>query len=252
MGYKLGKLEPRKLLSTPAFGDYLDKATSWPGVAPRGWEYAVKPTDLEMLGNDQYGDCAEAGAMHLIQVETANTGKPLHATLKQTLDLYTAITGFNARESSTDQGTCLIDLLKYWKSEGIKVTDANGKVVTHKILGWASLDLNSFAQMRYASDVFGGTYLGIKCPQSAEDDTDNWTYVPDSPIMGGHCITGVGQGSAGVHIASWGMFIPATKEFMLNLMDEGYCIVSEAWLNAQGKSPSGLDLNGLTTAMKAL
>jgi hypothetical protein len=62
----------------------------------------------------------------------------------------------------------------------------------------------------------------------------------------------VGQGSAGVHIASWGKFIPATKEFMLNLMDEGYCIVSEAWLNAQGKSPSGLDLNGLLSAMKAL
>lgn len=252
MPFKLGKKAPKRLMSTPAFGDFLDKATTWPAVAPRGWEYAVPPAQLEMLGNDTYGDCGPAGAMHLIQIETANSGNPLHGTLQQTLDLYSAVTGFNPNDPNTDQGTVLTDLLTYWRNTGITVTDATGKEVVHKILGWAALDISSVPQMRYANDLFGGTYLGINCPQSAEDDTSNWTFKAGSPISGGHCIDGTGQGSAGGHIISWGMNIPFTWEFMLNYLDEAYCVVSPDWVSAQGKSPSGLDLNGLLAAMKAI
>jgi hypothetical protein len=239
-------------MSTPAFGDFLGKAASWPAVAPRGWEYAVPPAQLDVLGNDEFGDCAEAGAAHLIQVETANTGNPLHATRQQTLDLYSAVTGFDPNDPSTDQGTDLLSLLQYWKSEGISVTDAKGNVVKHKILGWASLDISSVAQMRYANDVFGGTYLGINCPQSAEDDTSNWLVVPKSPIIGGHCVNGTGQGKAGGHLISWGLNIPFNWAFLMTYLDEGYVVVSNAWLDGQGKSPSGLDLNGLLAAMKSL
>jgi hypothetical protein len=250
--FKLGKKAPRRLLSTPALGDFLDKAATWPSVAAQGWEYAIPSGGLDMLGNDQYGDCAEAGAMHLIQAQTANTGQPLTGTLQQTLDLYSAVTGFNPADPSTDQGTDLLSLLQYWKTTGIMVTDANGNPVVHKILGWASLDLTSIAQIRYASYIFGGTYLGIRCPQSALADTSNWTYVPNSPIDGGHCITGVGQGAAGGHVVSWGKSIPFDWGFMAQYFDEGFIVVSEDWVGAQGKSPSGLDLAGLTAAMAAL
>lgn len=252
MPFKLGKLAPRRLMSTPAFGDFLPKAAQWPAVEARGWEYAVPPAQLEMLGNDQYGDCAAAGAMHFIQVETANSGNPLHGTLQQTLDLYSAVTGFKPDDPSTDQGTVLLDLLSFWKKTGITVTDANGRAVVHKILGWASLDLASVAQIRYASDLFGGTYLGIQCPQSAEDDTTNWKYKPGSRVVGGHCINMTGQGKAGGHIISWGMNIPFDWEFMANYLDEGYCLVSENWVNKLGVSPSGMDLSGLVKAMKSL
>jgi hypothetical protein len=248
----LGKKAPRKLLKTPAFGDYLDKRTTWPSVVAQGWEYCSALGRLDCLANERLSDCAPAGAMHLIQAETANAGNPLHATEQQTIDLYSAVTGYNPNDPNTDQGTCLIDLLKYWKNEGIKVTDSSGRIVTHKILGWASLDLSSIAQMRYASYIFGGTYLGIRCPQSAEDDTSNWKYQDDSPIIGGHCINGVGQGADGGHVISWGMSIPFNWAFMLNYLDEGYAVVSQSWLNAQGKSPSGLDLNGLLDAIKKL
>jgi hypothetical protein len=145
-----------------------------------------------------------------------------------------------------------LSLLQYWKKTGITVTDAKGNAVVHKILGWASLDLTSIAQIRYASFIFGGTYLGIECPQSAMDDTGNWTYQAGSPIEGGHCIPGVGQGAAGGHIVSWGLSIPYTWQFMQNYLDEGYVIVSPEWVAANGKSPSGLDLNELLAAMAAL
>ena len=250
--HKLGRKPVRKLLSTPSLGDFVNKATTWPPVAAQGWEYAIPAGSLNILGNDQFGDCAEAGAMHLIQAQTANTGSPLQGTLEQTLALYSAVTGFNPNDPSTDQGTDLLSLLQYWKTTGITVTDNNGNPVVHKILGWAALDLTSIAQIRYANFVFGGTYLGINCPQSAEQNTSNWTYQAGSPILGGHCIPGVGQGGAGGHIISWGMSIPFTWEFALQYLEEAYCIVTPAWVAANGKSPSGLDLNGLLAAMAAI
>lgn len=256
---KLGKKAVRRSMFTPAFGDFLPKAAEWPAVSARGWEYAVPAGKLEMLGNDNYGICAEAGAMHFIQTETANAGTPLHGTLQQTIDLYTILTGFDPNallaadgSNPTDQGTDLLTVLQFWKKTGIQVTDASGKVVTHKIDGWATLDTSSVAQMRYACDMFGGLYLGIQCPKSAIQDPSNWVWDPSSPKEGGHCINQTGQGGAGGHIQSWGMSIPFTWEFALNTLDESYAIISPFWLNRQGKAPSGLDLDGLLNAFKQL
>lgn len=252
MGFCLGKLAPERLLSTPAFGDFIDKATTWPEVKPRGWEYAVPANKLDILGNDQYGDCVIAAMMHYAQAETANTSNPLTPTTQLTLEVYSAITGFDKNDPDTDQGTTWASALAYWKKHGIPLLDAKGHEVIHKIIGWASLDLSSIAQQRYACDLFGGTLMGIQCPKSAEQDTSNWTYKPKSPIMGGHGINRAGQGGAGWHICSWGMWIPGTWEFSLKLADEDYAVVTPAWVDVQGKSPSGLDLNGLLAAMKAL
>lgn len=255
--FKLGRRRPMRLATVPALSDFLTQASEWPAVPAQGWEYAVPASDLEMLGNDQWGDCAEAGAMHLIQSSTYNSGYRLRATLQQTLDLYTAVTGFDPNagpsgSNSTDNGTVLTQLLQYWKTEGIKVTDPNGQVVTDKILGWASLDISSVAQYRYAAYTFGGTYLGINCPENYLQETDNWVYDPSSPIAGGHCINGPGEGSVGFHIQSWGMNIPGQWSALLSTLEEGYIVVRENWVSQQGQSPSGLDLNGLLDACKKI
>jgi hypothetical protein len=249
---KLGKKAPKRLMSTPALGDFLPKATSWPAVPPQGWEAAVPESALNILGNDLWGDCAEAGALGLIQAMSYNAGRPLIPTTQDALNLYTAVTGFdpNAGPSGnnrTDNGTALTDLLNYWQKIGISV---GGTV--HKILGYASIDITSIAQMRYATYLFGGSYLGINCPQSAEDDTSNWTYQANSPIVGGHCVVRVGEGAAGGKTRSWGMFIPTANDFYLNYLDEGYVVVTSDWINAQGKSPSDVDVNGLLAAFKTL
>ena len=253
MGFKLGKLPPKKLLTTPAFGDFLDKATTWPAVKPRGWEYAVPPDKLDILANDELGDCVIAAMMHYAQEETANTSNPLTPTRQLTIEVYSAITGYDPKDPSTDQGTCWTDALKHWKEFGIPLLDKNGKEVIHRILGWASLDLSSIAQQRYACDLFGGTLMGIQCPKSAENDTSNWTYVPDSPIVGGHGINRAGQGGDGWHIGSWGLWIKGTWEFSLKLADEDYIVTTPAWVESEtGQTPSGVDLNALLAAQKAI
>jgi hypothetical protein len=249
---KLGKKAPKRLLKMPALGDFLPKATEWPAVPPQGWEAAVPPSAWAMLGNDQYGDCAEAGIMHLVQAQAANAGVQIHATEAQTLALYSAVTGFNPSDPNSDQGTVLTDLLTYVQKNGLEMTDSTGKAVTVEVVGSASLDITSVAQLRYATYMFGGTYLGIQCPQECEDDLSNWNFAAGLPLVGGHCIPRVGEGSAGGQIVSWGQVIPFSNQFWTSYGDEAYCVLTKSWVNAQGKSPSGLDLNALLAAMKTL
>lgn len=250
--FKGGKLPPQHKMDIPALGDFLDKATNWPTVPAQGWENAVPATSWGMLGNDTVGDCAEAGILHLIQGQSANTGNPLSATTAQALALYSAVTGYNPNDPNTDQGTVLSTLLSYIQTNGVEMTDSTGKVVTVEVVGSTSLDISSFAQMRYAAYTFGGGYLGINCPQECESDTTNWNFSPGLPIAGGHCIPQEGEGAEGGKIISWGMVIPTSLGFLLSYLDEAYCVITKSWLNAQGKSPTGLDLDGLVAAMKTL
>jgi hypothetical protein len=253
MNFMLGKKAPKRLDTTVSLTDHLDLTTTWPAGKAQGWEYAPMPIMLDCLGNDTAGDCVIAAAMHYAQVETANTGNPLKPTKELTLQTYSAITGYDPSDPNTDQGTDFeSQLFPYWKNTGMPMIDSNGNMVYHRILGFAALDLHSIAQQRWATFTFGGSLLGIQCPQSALENTGNWTYDAASPIAGGHGINRVGQGSAGGHIDSWGLLIPYTNEFATKLADEAYCVVSNLWLNQQGKSPSGLDLNGLLAAMKTL
>ena len=231
-------------------GDFLDKAANWPGVPAQGWEFAVPSADLNILGNDQWGDCAAAGAMHLIQAMTSNASTPLVPTTEETLALYSAVTGFNPNagppgNNPTDQGTALTDLLAYWQKTGITIAGQS-----HKIVGSASVDISSVAQMRYAAYTFGGLYLGMNCPNQCEQDTSNWNFAAGLPIAGGHCIIQAGEGSAGGKIGTWGLWVPATWDFLLSYLDEAYVVLTEDWLSARGKTPTGLDLDGLLAAMK--
>lgn len=256
MEFKLG-LRPKQIpLKTPCLSNFMDRATTWPAVKPRGWEFAVPADKWGMALNDTWGDCAEAMAGHYVISTSYNTAQPLAPTDQQVSDFYTAITGFNpaagpSGSNPTDQGTVLSQLIAVWQNDGFPVTDlTTGKVVVHKILGAATLDITSWAQIRWATDTFGGCLKGIQCPQNFMQNTANWVYDPSSPIMGGHAILGDSQGSAGDKNVSWGLVIPTTLEAEMNLLTEAWIVVTESWLNAAGTSPSGLDLNGLLAALK--
>lgn len=250
--FRGGKLPPRRKLSLPALGDFLDKATTWPPVPPAGWEFSVPGTALNILGNDQWGDCAEAGYLGLLQAQSYAAGRSLVPTTEDALALYSAVTGFDPKagppgSNPTDQGTALTDLLTYAQKTGVTV---GGQV--HKLVASASVDISSIAQMRYAAYTFGGLYLGMNCPEACEQNTANWNFASGLPIAGGHCIDILGEGGAGAKFRSWGLFIPGTWSFTLSYLDEGYVLITEDWLNAQAVSPTGLDLNGLLAAAKGL
>jgi hypothetical protein len=243
---KLGKLDPVHKPEHVSLADHMTVAAAWGPVPAGGWEFAVPQSAMDVLGNDVAGDCAEAAALHMIQAQQFNVGKVCVPTRSDAFNLYTRVTGFNPDDPSTDNGTVLTDLLNYWQNTGITLGDR-----VHKIVGWASLDISSIAQLRWAAYTFGGSMLGIRCPQQCEDNTANWNFAPGLPIIGGHAIIQEGEGSAGGKLGSWGLWIPATWQFLLGYIDEAYIVVTPDWLNQQQKSPIGLDLNGLVAAMGA-
>jgi hypothetical protein len=255
--FKGGKLPPAHKATHLTLSDFADNAKTWPAVPASGLENKVNPNDWGMLGNDQWGCCAAAGIMHLIQAQSANSGSPLHSTTDQTLELYSAVTGFNIKagpsgNNPTDNGTVLTELLTYIKKNGLPMFDINNKEVIVDIVGWAALDTTSLLQTRWAAFTFGGLYEGIGCPVQCEENTENWNFAPGLPLAGGHCIPRISEGGAGGKIISWAKVIPTSNEFILGYRDEGYVVMTKAWLNAQGKSPTGLDLNSMVAASKLL
>jgi len=249
--FKGGKLPPRRRMGVPALGDFLDRATSWPVVPPQGWEFAVPKDALNILGNDDWGCCAESGYLGLLQAQSYNAGRPLVPTTAEALALYSAVTGFDPNagppdENPTDNGTALTDLLAYAQKNGVSV---GGR--PHKLIGSASVDISSVAQMRWAAYTFGGLYLGLNLPAACENSV-NWNFGSGEKIAGGHCVDLLGEGAVGETFRSWGSFIRGTWNFALGYLDEGYVLITEDWLNAQQKTPSGLDLDGLLSATKLL
>ena len=158
--FKYGKLPAVRKPHHVALSDHLDFAHTWPAVPPQGWEFAVPASELSILGNDKYGDCACAGAYGLAQLQScnANPSDPIVPTTAEALELYTNVTGFNPNDPDTDQGTVLTDLLTYWQKTGFEVTYRSEKKSVSQIVGWAALDISSFALMRW----YRGTTISRK------------------------------------------------------------------------------------------
>ncbi len=256
MRNQLGKRPQRRRVGINALGNYLDRQSQW-SVPPIGWGKAVPAAKRRALGNKLWGCCAEDAALHLIQMQGYNTGRPVDPTPEDALSLYSAVTGFNPAagppgDNPTDKGTVLTDLLAYWQYEGIPVTMADGSKEVHKILASAAVDPNSLAQCRWASATFGGYMMGIQFPEQCYTSL-NWNFAGGLAPIGGHCVTRSGEGAAGGRGDTWGEEVAFSNPFLLGYQDEGYIVVTEDWINAvTGRSPSCLDLSALLADAKLL
>jgi hypothetical protein len=233
---KFGKHPARRLLKTLPLSNYANMgALAVPAV--HAWERAI---DYGMLGNDEVGDCAIAGFKHLEMnwQAVANAGTPYVVTTEQTLADYSAITGYNSADPTTDQGTDLITALNWYKTKGA-------------IAGWASVDLQNVDLVKAACYVFGGLYIGFNVPQSMADEINNgidptWKYLPKDKASGeGHCVSPLGYGRSGFALCSWGKIYRPPWDFWMAWVDEAFALVSPLWLKQSGVSPTGLDINGL-------
>ena len=217
-------------------------------------DYCTEVASWPMYMNDTLGDCTCAGIGHAIGAWSQYVaGSEATFTDNAIEALYSAVSGYIPGNESTDNGATLQSVLAYMQSTGI--TDTNGK--NHTVQAFAQLKETTFAQLDVALQLFGTVYLGINCPQSAEDQFEQglWTYVKGSPILGGHCIVlqQIANRPVGDYtIITWGAKVNATKQFMSTYLEEAWVPLSPDWLNAQGDTITGLDVAQLTTDMQAL
>jgi hypothetical protein len=208
-----------------------------------------------MDGNDQWGDCTCADPAHRLMLWTAQgSGKIVVATTAETLALYSAVTGFNPNDPSTDQGSDLPTVAAYLDKTGFTV---GGKV--YKETAWGTINPANTDHWKWAICIFGCVPIGINIQQAQVDQFNAgqpWDYVPGSPIVGGHDVLLVEyQPDGSVQLITWGMRWPATAAFMdpaNGIVDEVVPAVSSYFLTPSGVAPSGVNLTAMLTDLHSL
>jgi hypothetical protein len=228
-----------------------------PPAASPDWASAVmrqSPGGWQMDGNDEYGDCCFADCAHQEMLRTANVGTIWIPTTDQTLALYTAVTGFNPNNPSTDNGADELTVIQYLTNTGW-----NGR----KLDSHANLDPTQLDQIKWVVCIFGASRLGLNLPDSAMTQFNNgqpWDYVAGAQLDGGHDVPVVKYDSDGtVWVVTWGRLQAVKPAFMAAKYSDGTPYVEEAhaelafdWVATKGTAPDGLDMAQLQADLTAV
>ncbi len=247
---KLGKLPAREDPRTLKLTDYL---TALP-VPTKIFGFGGLYLDWGMLGNDQYGDCVFASAGHQTMLWNKRAGHDVPMSATETLLDYSDVTGFDPKDPNSDNGTYVIDALKYRKATGVR--DAAGG--RHKIEAYVSIDPKNFALAMQACYVFGVIEMGFEVPETIWDQFDNgeyWDVVdPNAAIIGGHdvCWVGSRNSAARATCITWGRRQQMTRRFYETYNDETWVPLSAEQLKADGTGIHGLNIDQLRADLAAI
>lgn len=235
LSFRGGRLPAQPARPALRFGAYSAQIPAPP--ASSDWLTAVPAGDWGMLANDQVGDCTCAGVGHKrIGDVYVNQGAVLKVTDQDALALYSAVTGYNPADPSTDQGAVCQDVLAYWQKNGF---------LGEKIVAYAKVDLSNQTQVKQAIATFGQVYCGFNFPSSAMDQFNAgqpWDVVKGAQIEGGHCVTIGAFDGTGLECVTWGAVQRLTWAFFKKYFDEAWIIVSSDQIDPKsGKDFAGFD-----------
>ncbi len=242
---KLGKQPPRHDPRTLLLASYTTAALPAP---PPTMNLASKVGNAwGMMDNDQIGDCTCAAAGHLIMEWTANAqSKMAVPSDQQIVAAYSAITGYNPATGANDNGAQELDVLNYWRQQGI---------AGHNIQAFIALEPSNHTHVMDAVWIFGGCYIGLALPKSAQAQTSNkqvWSVPPAGTggdgkpgSWGGHAVPVVAYDSRSLTVVTWGALQAMTWGFWAAYCDEAYAILSSDYLAQKGgqmQTPNGFNL----------
>lgn len=248
LSLKLGKKPARQGAVSLLLSNYVDLTKLPTPPAEFGHEKLV--TSWGMLGNDQYGDCAWAGAAHETMLWCAAAGKTTMFRTQDVLSDYAACTGFDPKNPDSDQGTDMQRAASYRLKTGI--VDAKG--VRHKVAAYAAIEPGNIQLMLRAAYLFEAIAVGVMMPDSAMDqfnDGHPWIVEPGSKIEGGHYVPIVGRRAGRFLFSTWGALQPADDSFVRQFNDETIVFFSQEMLNGT-KTVEGFDAAGLLADLKAV
>jgi hypothetical protein len=225
-------LQARELPKLPAEVDWTSKVKSWP-----------------MMANNKLADCTCAAAGHLIEEWTVYAGREVVLADSQIIAAYSAITGYNPRTGRNDTGAVELDVLKYWRGTGF---------AAHKIQSFVALEPKNLDHVRASVFIFGGCYIGLGLPLSAQTQTI-WSVPPGGlsgpgsfASWGGHAVPVVAYDAQGLTVVTWGALKRMTWGFWSAYCDEAYAVLSPDWVNVKDIAANGFDLGQLDQDLKAV
>jgi hypothetical protein len=191
-----------------------------------------------------------AGAAHETMLLAKLGGSETSFTDANVLSDYSAVTGFNADDLGTDQGTDMQQAARYRRLTG--VIDATGH--RHLIASYLRLEPGHMQNLLLAAYMFVAG-VGLQLPSSALDQAANgrvWDVAPGSANEGGHYVPLFGRQADGLLVfVSWGRIQLATERFVQTYCDEAVAYLSQEDL-VQQKSPDGFDFVTLAADLAKL
>lgn len=243
--YKTGRLKAVWPAGLLAFREYLTAPFALP---PSAWP--VPKASYPMDGNDVDGDCTIAGAAHFIAALNKWLKKRDHVpTAAQVKTEYFKETG------GQDTGLVEANVLKKWQTVGL---------FGHKIAAYAPIKPTDLNGIKQAIAFYGGCYLGILCPDSAQRQFEQqeetgkqvpWTYEGEQ-TDDGHCVIALGYTADGLLCATWGAPDPLpavliTWDFLAHYLEEAWVILSHELVEAK-KDTLGVNVPALQADIASL
>ena len=195
-------------------------------------------------------NCTIAGAAHLIEAVESQLPfvNQVEFTTDQAIRQYSEITGYDPATGQNDTGCNENAVLELWRTQGL--------FTGHRIAAHAPVPINDVLAVHRAIAFYGGCYIGIACPQSAQQqfqDGKPWTVVPGSPIVGGHCIVPVAYDPEGIDCVTWGGIARVTWPWWVTYADEVHCVITDSEVQVRtGVGAHPLDLAALRADLDRL
>jgi len=197
------------------------------------WTKGIK--DFGMMLNDQLGNCTIAGLGHAIQIWSANIGTETTVTDADILAAYEQWDGYNPSDPSTDQGGVELDVLTDFKKNGL---------AGRRLIAFADPSVMNLEEVRQAINLFGGVYIGVSLPLSAQDQ-GIWDvasgYDGEPGSWGGHAVFVCAYDQDGFTCITWGQLKKMTVAFWRKYIDEAHALLGADWMSTTG-SPAGFNL----------
>jgi hypothetical protein len=186
------------------------------------------------ISSQGLGDCTIAGVAHAIQVWTLAKGSEVTLPDPTILQYYEKWDGYKPGDPNSDQGGEELQVLKDWRKEGFD---------SHKLQAFADPDPQDGLHIRQAIALFGGLYIGLKLPISAQTQ-DVWDVAGgpngEPGSWGGHAVFVPDYDPSGLTCITWGELKTMTWAFLGTYCDEAHALLSPDW-----SPPSGFDMAAL-------
>lgn len=242
---KLGKLAPKIDARTLQLRNYLDTAVL--PTIPAQFDWSSKVPSWPLYGNDILGDCTAASVAHMLMCWSANANTEIIPTDQDVVKLYSAVSGYDPSTGENDNGAVEIDVLNYWRRHGI---------ASHKITAYASLQPRNHDHIKAAVYLFGGVYIGLALPLTAENQ-DIWDMTPEGVrgngrpnSWGGHAVNITSFDEQYLTCVTWGSLKKMTWSFWQHYCDEGYAILSKDFIDSKGIAPNAINWSALQADLK--
>lgn len=202
-----------------------------------------------MYKNNELGDCAIAGSIEEIRLLNAERGVTVPFSDTTAVTNYSAVTGYDPADPSTDGGTDVHDLYEYRQKTGF-IDDAGQR---HKLAVYVGLTPGDWDELVQALYLFTTVGLGINVPDYAQDqfaDGGPWDVKRGHhQIVGGHYIPAVARDGDIVSIITWGAVLGMTQRFYEHFNNIAVVHLTDEMLTG-GKTIDGFDRDALVADLQ--